>query len=121
MTPTPTTLTGQINWRIRRPNGDFLERSSMQYFKQDPKQPAILYNRDDDNMLHYEVGRGRGGFPALGGSAGAGAARPQAWPRGRDAAWRCFFLRHGEVLTGAMGSLRLSPGPESVEQGSWEG
>jgi len=46
-------LYGKINWRVRRPNGDFYDRSDIQTFVADPQAPAVLYNHDNE-FLHYE-------------------------------------------------------------------
>ncbi|KIZ04782.1 hypothetical protein MNEG_3176 [Monoraphidium neglectum] len=51
--PEPDKISAQINWRIKKPNGDFSERSTIQDFVQDSSQPAILYNHDNE-FLHYE-------------------------------------------------------------------
>eukprot|EP00892_Ulva_mutabilis_P007563 jgi/Ulvmu1/5179/UM021_0196.1 len=51
--PEPGKLFGNIQWRIPRPDGDFLERSTVQRFLQDPVHPSKLYNHDND-YLHYE-------------------------------------------------------------------
>eukprot|EP00879_Flechtneria_rotunda_P023771 GHRR01025168.1.p1 GENE.GHRR01025168.1~~GHRR01025168.1.p1 ORF type:complete len:349 (+),score=86.61 GHRR01025168.1:2588-3634(+) len=49
----PGRLAAKINWRINKPNGDFIERSTIQMFKQDPEKPALLYNHDNE-YLHYQ-------------------------------------------------------------------
>ncbi|KAK8928364.1 hypothetical protein KSP39_PZI017925 [Platanthera zijinensis] len=46
-------LIGNISWRIRTPDGGFFTRSAVQRFVQDPSQPGILYNHDND-YLHYQ-------------------------------------------------------------------
>ncbi|KAF5749198.1 violaxanthin de-epoxidase chloroplastic [Tripterygium wilfordii] len=46
-------LVGNISWRIRTPDGGFFARSTVQKFVQDPMQPGILYNHDNE-YLHYE-------------------------------------------------------------------
>ncbi|XP_015901670.3 violaxanthin de-epoxidase, chloroplastic [Ziziphus jujuba] len=46
-------LVGNITWRIRTPDGGFFTRSTMQRFVQDPTQPGILYNHDNE-YLHYQ-------------------------------------------------------------------
>lgn len=51
--PTIGQLEGQLGWRINKPDGDFIERRTVQRFKQDPSNPAILYNHDNE-YLHYE-------------------------------------------------------------------
>jgi len=44
----------EINWRIPLTReGDFIPRSTMQRFVQDPSNPAILYNHDNA-YLHYQ-------------------------------------------------------------------
>lgn len=51
--PSPGTLVGKINWRISKPNKDFIERSTMQTFVQDPSNPAQLANHNNP-YLHYQ-------------------------------------------------------------------
>lgn len=46
-------LVGNLSWRIRTPDGGFFTRSAVQKFVQDPNQPGILYNHDND-YLHYQ-------------------------------------------------------------------
>lgn len=46
-------LLGNLTWRIRTPDGGFFTRSAVQRFVQDPTQPAILYNHDNE-YLHYQ-------------------------------------------------------------------
>nr|AMJ39491.1 violaxanthin de-epoxidase 1 [Bixa orellana] len=46
-------LVGNLSWRIRTPDGGFFTRSTLQKFVQDPKQPGILYNHDNE-YLHYQ-------------------------------------------------------------------
>eukprot|EP00262_Sarcandra_glabra_P010813 TRINITY_DN2627_c0_g1_i2.p1 TRINITY_DN2627_c0_g1~~TRINITY_DN2627_c0_g1_i2.p1 ORF type:complete len:481 (+),score=70.10 TRINITY_DN2627_c0_g1_i2:171-1613(+) len=46
-------LVGNISWRIRTPDGGFFTRSAVQTFVQDPSQPGILYNHDNE-YLHYQ-------------------------------------------------------------------
>ena len=45
----------EINWRIpvAGPDGDFIQRSTMQRFEQQPDNPAVLFNHDNE-YLHYE-------------------------------------------------------------------
>jgi violaxanthin de-epoxidase len=43
----------EINWRIPVSDGDFIQRSTMQRFVQDEKNPALLYNHDNE-YLHYQ-------------------------------------------------------------------
>lgn len=46
-------LVGNLSWRIRTPDGGFFTRTAVQKFVQDPNQPGILYNHDND-YLHYQ-------------------------------------------------------------------
>lgn len=46
-------LVGNLSWRIRTPDGGFFTRSATQRFVQDPTQPGILYNHDNE-YLHYQ-------------------------------------------------------------------
>ncbi|CAA7053322.1 unnamed protein product [Microthlaspi erraticum] len=46
-------LVGNISWRIKTPDTGFFTRSAVQTFKQDPNQPAVLYNHDNE-YLHYQ-------------------------------------------------------------------
>ncbi|XP_074373311.1 violaxanthin de-epoxidase, chloroplastic-like [Apium graveolens] len=46
-------LVGNLSWRIGTPDGGFFNRSAVQKFVQDPSQPGILYNHDNE-YLHYE-------------------------------------------------------------------
>ena len=46
-------LVGNISWRIRTPDSGFFTRSTVQNFVQDPLQPGILYNHDNE-YLHYQ-------------------------------------------------------------------
>ncbi|CAA7405239.1 unnamed protein product [Spirodela intermedia] len=46
-------LVGNLSWRIRTPDGGFFTRSAVQKFVQDPVQPGILYNHDNE-YLHYQ-------------------------------------------------------------------
>uniref|UniRef100_A0A0D9W425 VDE lipocalin domain-containing protein n=1 Tax=Leersia perrieri TaxID=77586 RepID=A0A0D9W425_9ORYZ len=46
-------LMANITWRVRTPDTGFFTRSTMQRFVQDPEQPAILYNHDNE-FLHYQ-------------------------------------------------------------------
>ncbi|XP_078447174.1 non-photochemical quenching 1 [Wolffia australiana] len=46
-------LVGNITWRIRTLDGGFFTRSAVQKFVQDPSQPGILYNHDNE-YLHYQ-------------------------------------------------------------------
>jgi violaxanthin de-epoxidase len=50
--PEPGKLYGKINWRIGKPDGDFIERSTIQTFKQQDN-PAVLFNGGNE-YLHYE-------------------------------------------------------------------
>lgn len=51
--PKPGTLAAKINWRIPKPRGQFIERSTMQMFKQEQQTPALLLNHDNE-YLHYQ-------------------------------------------------------------------
>ncbi|KAF8070966.1 VDE1 [Scenedesmus sp. PABB004] len=51
--PSPGKLAAKINWRINKPNGDFIERSTIQTFVQDGAKPAVLYNHGNE-YLHYQ-------------------------------------------------------------------
>ncbi|KAF5454812.1 hypothetical protein F2P56_024449 [Juglans regia] len=46
-------LVGNLSWRIQTPDGGFFTRSAIQRFVQDPNQPGILYNHDNE-YLHYQ-------------------------------------------------------------------
>lgn len=46
-------LVGNITWRIPTPDGGFLTRSALQKFAQDPENPGILYNHDNE-YLNYQ-------------------------------------------------------------------
>ncbi|GAB2211732.1 hypothetical protein Droror1_Dr00025065 [Drosera rotundifolia] len=46
-------LVGNLSWRIRTPDTGFFTRSAVQKFVQDPVQPGILYNHDNE-YLHYQ-------------------------------------------------------------------
>ena len=46
-------LIANITWRIRTPDSGFFTRSTVQRFVQDPSQPGILYNHDNE-FLHYQ-------------------------------------------------------------------
>nr|CAB3484269.1 unnamed protein product [Digitaria exilis] len=46
-------LIANIAWRIRTPDSGFFTRSTVQRFVQDPSQPGILYNHDNE-FLHYQ-------------------------------------------------------------------
>ncbi|GAB2277215.1 Violaxanthin de-epoxidase, chloroplastic [Dionaea muscipula] len=46
-------LVANLSWRIRTPDGGFFTRSAVQKFVQDPVQPGILYNHDNE-YLHYQ-------------------------------------------------------------------
>ncbi|WVZ85255.1 hypothetical protein U9M48_032202 [Paspalum notatum var. saurae] len=46
-------LIGNLTWRIRTPDSGFFTRSATQRFVQDPSQPGILYNHDNE-FLHYQ-------------------------------------------------------------------
>ncbi|KAK6911269.1 VDE lipocalin domain [Dillenia turbinata] len=46
-------LVGNLSWRIRTPDSGFFTRSTVQRFVQDPVQPGVLYNHDNE-YLHYQ-------------------------------------------------------------------
>lgn len=46
-------LVGNISWRIKTPDSGFFTRSTVQKFVQDPNQPAVFYNHDNE-YLHYQ-------------------------------------------------------------------
>lgn len=46
-------LVANLAWRIRTPDTGFFTRGAVQRFAQDPSQPAILYNHDNE-YLHYQ-------------------------------------------------------------------
>ncbi|KAF8402119.1 hypothetical protein HHK36_013071 [Tetracentron sinense] len=46
-------LVGNLSWRIRTPDSGFFTRSAVQKFVQDPAQPGVLYNHDNE-YLHYQ-------------------------------------------------------------------
>ncbi|XP_077250292.1 violaxanthin de-epoxidase, chloroplastic-like [Tasmannia lanceolata] len=46
-------LVGNLTWRIRTPDSGFFTRTAAQKFVQDPAQPGILYNHDNE-YLHYQ-------------------------------------------------------------------
>ncbi|BAF14506.1 violaxanthin de-epoxidase, chloroplastic [Oryza sativa Japonica Group] len=46
-------LIANLTWRIRTPDSGFFTRTAIQRFVQDPAQPAILYNHDNE-FLHYQ-------------------------------------------------------------------
>ena len=43
----------QLNWRIDAPDGEKFDKQAIQTFLQDPKQPGVLYNHDNE-YLHYQ-------------------------------------------------------------------
>ena len=51
----PGKLVGDLQWRVKDPvaGTNFVTRKAVQEFWQDAKNPAILYNHDND-FLHYE-------------------------------------------------------------------
>jgi violaxanthin de-epoxidase len=51
--PGPGKLVGDLSWRVVEPDGEFVTRKAIQTFVQDPSQPGILYNHDNE-YLHYE-------------------------------------------------------------------
>ncbi|CAL0301792.1 unnamed protein product [Lupinus luteus] len=46
-------LIANLSWRIKTPDAGFLTRTAVQRFVQDPSNPGILYNHDNE-YLHYE-------------------------------------------------------------------
>ncbi|KAK1282274.1 hypothetical protein QJS10_CPB22g00674 [Acorus calamus] len=46
-------LVGNLSWRIGTLDGGFFTRSAVQRFVQDPLQPGVLYNHDNE-YLHYQ-------------------------------------------------------------------
>ena len=46
--PQPGVLYGKLNWRIVEPDGEFFTKNAVQRFVQDPKNPGILYNHDNE-------------------------------------------------------------------------
>ena len=46
-------LYGKLKWRVKKPNGQFIERNDVQTFVQDPRRPGILLNHDNE-FLHYQ-------------------------------------------------------------------
>ena len=46
-------LIANLAWRIPTPDSGFFTRGAVQRFVQDPSQPAILYNHDNE-YLHYQ-------------------------------------------------------------------
>mmetsp|Transcript_46204 Transcript_46204/g.128860 ORF Transcript_46204/g.128860 Transcript_46204/m.128860 type:complete len:458 (-) Transcript_46204:191-1564(-) len=51
--PQEGVLYGKLNWRIVEPDGEFFTKNAVQRFVQDPKNPGILYNHDNE-YLHYK-------------------------------------------------------------------
>jgi len=53
--PSPTTLVGNLQWRIKDPvaGTNFVTRYTLQTFEQDKTRPGILYNHDNE-FLHYQ-------------------------------------------------------------------
>mmetsp|Transcript_2805 Transcript_2805/g.3907 ORF Transcript_2805/g.3907 Transcript_2805/m.3907 type:complete len:473 (-) Transcript_2805:34-1452(-) len=51
--PSPGQVYAKLNWRIEEPDGEFFTRDTVQRFIQDEKNPAILYNHDNE-YLHYQ-------------------------------------------------------------------
>ncbi|GLJ14063.1 hypothetical protein SUGI_0225050 [Cryptomeria japonica] len=51
--PASNNLTGKLSWRISTPDGGFFTHSIVQRFVQDPSQPRVLYNHDNE-YLHYQ-------------------------------------------------------------------
>eukprot|EP00617_Octactis_speculum_P023072 CAMPEP_0185769234 /NCGR_PEP_ID=MMETSP1174-20130828/53459_1 /TAXON_ID=35687 /ORGANISM="Dictyocha speculum, Strain CCMP1381" /LENGTH=430 /DNA_ID=CAMNT_0028454223 /DNA_START=14 /DNA_END=1306 /DNA_ORIENTATION=- len=50
--PKPGLIFGKLTWRVLTPDG-FVTRTATQRFEQDPKNPGILYNHDNE-YLHYQ-------------------------------------------------------------------
>lgn len=46
-------LVANLSWRIKTPDEGFLTRTAVQRFVQDPTNPGILYNHDNE-FLHYQ-------------------------------------------------------------------
>mmetsp|Transcript_46207 Transcript_46207/g.128873 ORF Transcript_46207/g.128873 Transcript_46207/m.128873 type:complete len:330 (-) Transcript_46207:765-1754(-) len=46
--PQEGVLYGKLNWRIVEPDGEFFTKNAVQRFVQDPKNPGILYNHDNE-------------------------------------------------------------------------
>ncbi|KAK9815828.1 hypothetical protein WJX72_010371 [[Myrmecia] bisecta] len=51
--PEPGRLFARINWRIPKGDDDFIDRSTVQTFRQTPETPALLLNHGNE-YLHYE-------------------------------------------------------------------
>jgi violaxanthin de-epoxidase len=51
--PGPGELVGDLSWRVVEPDGEFVTKKAIQTFKQDAKEPGILYNHENE-YLHYE-------------------------------------------------------------------
>jgi hypothetical protein len=88
LNPEPGRMQAQINWRISKPGGDFMERTTIQRFVQDEARPGVLYNHGNE-YLHYEVwgggtGWGRGGGVGVGVGAGLRGLRGAIHERGAE-------------------------------------
>jgi len=46
-------LYAKLNWRITEPDGEFIQKDTIQRFVQDKEQPGIFYNHDNE-YLHYQ-------------------------------------------------------------------
>eukprot|EP00271_Cylindrocystis_brebissonii_P000615 TRINITY_DN10746_c0_g1_i1.p1 TRINITY_DN10746_c0_g1~~TRINITY_DN10746_c0_g1_i1.p1 ORF type:complete len:493 (+),score=94.08 TRINITY_DN10746_c0_g1_i1:127-1605(+) len=46
-------LLAHLEWRVATPDGGFFTKQADQRFIQDPEQPGVLYNHDNE-FLHYE-------------------------------------------------------------------
>ncbi|KAE9593546.1 putative violaxanthin de-epoxidase [Lupinus albus] len=46
-------LIANLSWRIKTPDAGFITRTAVQRFVQDPSNPGILYNHDNE-YLHYQ-------------------------------------------------------------------
>ena len=51
--PYPGKFYAKLFWRVTEPDGEFFTKDAIQRFVQDPKNPAILYNHDNE-YLHYK-------------------------------------------------------------------
>eukprot|EP00897_Mesotaenium_endlicherianum_P003199 jgi/Mesen1/2907/ME000175S02063 len=51
----PGKFVGKLTWRIETPDGGFFTRSAEQRFVQDPQQPGIFYNHDNEYILSSKI------------------------------------------------------------------
>lgn len=51
--PYPGKFYAKLFWRVTEPDGEFFTKNAIQRFVQDPKNPAIMYNHDNE-YLHYK-------------------------------------------------------------------